>query len=689
MAHRNCNVTGEIEPRVPRHPTAAPTETVPTVPEVSLAFDTPQQRNPFPNEPRSSTLPTSYAQWKQQVPHQPTYNNKIDGGMVQRISRSNSSSETSRKPTAALAIIERPQNLPPSTFTRDSRLKFYQKIGPESSPAESKILPMNNPLKSPPRRRQRSLPVASRPQEPSDVVLKEKLEVSSNPQDRVDRIKNTCDCHSHNSENTDIINKLLSLVQSQNAQIQMLQGQVETLLSIRTERPRELNDYQRLPLPAHNVATNTIDPALQNPCLQYPKSPREIQEFEEKQRDDKCKQLIKEKKVSIGVMTSFELTVQDSVVYNVDAVPTPTDYQEKSPHSEGNKNLGSRTPVAVGKIPNGPLEQIIEDSESHLSSTVQASNNFHTVSSARKSLQGNFQGDLSTCVELPQINRQQSPVVPLSQTNRVGIETRPHKQPDVASGQKRFSSGDNHSPNQQKYSPTSRVAPSNLRTDSPPEDVESVKKTPKVGWTLYDNVMCQVNEILHNTQEERVEKRQEIVQETNGPKLLLNGIQQSTVEQLKLFGFTFADTSGCSEGRSLVDGRRMNPIPIDASYYPRLDYQANVIQTSGSVSDSNTSMHMKALAMKYLGTKQLPNVSSHQRGMELFTSMVLSNIQNNMPGASGNEVPKFDNNRRFQGSPKALPDCQRENYLIHSKQTPPNSHNILDMSSLKRQPKLL
>ncbi|XP_011306458.1 uncharacterized protein ana2 [Fopius arisanus] len=678
MANRNCNISGEIEPRVPRHPTAALTEVLPTVPEVSLAFDSPQQRIYYPNESRPSTVPTSYAKWKQQVPQK-----SIDPGVMQKVSRSLPSSLAPRKHNTALGVIEKPRNPVTNVFTKDSRLKFYQKINPESSQANPKILPTSNPsnsMKSSSRRSQMLLPVAPKPQESSDL---EKVEVSSPPR----REKTTCDCHSHQSENTEIINKLLSLVQSQNAQIQMLQGQVETLLSMRTERPRELNDYQRLPLPVHNASTNPIDPGLQNPRLQYSKSSRDVQELEEKQRDDSCKQLIKEKKVSIGVMTSFELTVQDSVVYNVDA-PAVTDYQDKSSHPVGIKNLNSRATAPIGKVPTGPLEQIIEDSESHLSSTVQASNNFNTYSSARKSLQGNPQGDSLTYAELPQVNPQMNPQinpqVPALPQNQIHHLT--DRPPESLKLTPRFSSGENRSPNPEKYSPAGRaVAPSNPRGDPAPGDVEPVKKTPQVGWTLYDNVMCQVNEILHNTQEE---EKKEMVQEANGSKIVLNGIQQSTLEKLRLFGFTFADTSGCSEGKSLVDGRRMNPIPIDASYYPRLDYQANVIQTSGSASD--TSLHMKALAMKYLGSKQLPNVSSHQRGMELFTSVVLSNIQNNIPGTSISEVPKMDS-PRFQASPKAL-DYQRDNYLIHSKQsphTPHSPHNILDISSLKRQPKLL
>ncbi|XP_063987447.1 uncharacterized protein LOC135167809 [Diachasmimorpha longicaudata] len=685
MAYINCNVSGEIEPRVPRHPTAAPTETTPTVPEVSLAFDTPQQRGTFSNKPRSSPLPTSYAQWKQQVPPQPSSSPKIDDGKVQRIFRSSSSpgapSSSSlgalRGANTALAIAERPQRLPPGPFQRDSRLKFYQKVGPECSPSENKILPTSNPMISPSRRPASSLSLAPRPQGPSDLIAKEKIQ-SSPPQEKLDRVKSPCDCHSHQSDNNEIINKLLSLVQSQNAQIQMLQGQVETLLSMRTERPRDF-DYQRLPFPPH-VSPTISDPAVQNPRLQYPKSPRDLQDFEEKQREDKCKQLIKEKKVSIGVMTSFELTVQDAVVYNVDAVPTAPDYQEPPPLG---KTLGSRTPGATA-VAKGPLEQIIEDSESHMSSTVQASNNFHTYSSARKSLQGNLQGE--SCVEPPQIH-QRTPAVIQSQPSRLTTEPPRYQQPEgVQRDHQKLSSGGSHIPSQKNSPAPPAVLAANIRDDPPPE---VVTKTPKVGWTLYDNVMCQVNEILHNTQDGPGDEGQEIVQETSGSKLRLNGIQQSTMEQLKLFGFTFADTSGCSEGRSMVDGRRMNPISIDASYYPRLDYQANVIQTSGSVSDSNTSLHMKALAMKYLGTKQLPNVSSHQRGMELFTSMVLSNLQNNLPGGHGNDAPQFDNNPRFQGSPKALPDFQGENYLMPRKQSPHNRHKILDMSSLKRQPKLL
>lgn len=63
----------------------------------------------------------------------------------------------------------------------------------------------------------------------------------------------------------------------------------------------------------------------------------------------------------------------------------------------------------------------------------------------------------------------------------------------------------------------------------------------------------------------------------------------------------------------------------DSSFYPRLDCQANMIQTTSIVNETNTSMHMKALALKYLNDEQLADIALHKQ--ESLKHLMVSNMQ--------------------------------------------------------------
>jgi len=53
-------------------------------------------------------------------------------------------------------------------------------------------------------------------------------------------------------------------------------------------------------------------------------------------------------------------------------------------------------------------------------------------------------------------------------------------------------------------------------------------------------------------------------------------------------------------------------LDFDSSFYPHLDHQANMIHAT-SVNETNTSMHMKALALKYLSDEQLADIAWHKQ----------------------------------------------------------------------------
>lgn len=65
---------------------------------------------------------------------------------------------------------------------------------------------------------------------------------------------------------------------------------------------------------------------------------------------------------------------------------------------------------------------------------------------------------------------------------------------------------------------------------------------------------------------------------------------------------------------------------FDLSFYPRLDYQTNMTQTTSAVNETNTSMHMKALALKYLSDEQLAELAVQRQSSSLQHLMV-SNVQ--------------------------------------------------------------
>lgn len=65
---------------------------------------------------------------------------------------------------------------------------------------------------------------------------------------------------------------------------------------------------------------------------------------------------------------------------------------------------------------------------------------------------------------------------------------------------------------------------------------------------------------------------------------------------------------------------------FDSAYYPRLDYQTNMTQATSAVNETNTSMHMKALALKYLSNEQLAELAVQRQGASVKHLMV-SNLQ--------------------------------------------------------------
>lgn len=67
---------------------------------------------------------------------------------------------------------------------------------------------------------------------------------------------------------------------------------------------------------------------------------------------------------------------------------------------------------------------------------------------------------------------------------------------------------------------------------------------------------------------------------------------------------------------------------FDSSFYPRLDHPANtMMQSTSVVNETNTSMHMRALALKYLSDEQLAEIALHKQGSSSLKHLMLSNMQ--------------------------------------------------------------
>lgn len=225
---------------------------------------------------------------------------------------------------------------------------------------------------------------------------------------------------SQRSENEETVKNLLQLINNQSEQIKSLQSQVERLLKIQEESMKDrekCNCSRNLGMVNENYEQNTqfsIQTTNNNPTH----SPANVQRhngtvernmmgstnikemkknvacdyndgrINSSTRDEQLKNKILEQKVSIGVMTSFEFTVQNNPFAPESEDHRPY-YGQTQPAVDEIRGVGgnervsehdvSRTSQNVfSRVSNLPLENIIEDSESHLSLSQQPSSNFHS-----------------------------------------------------------------------------------------------------------------------------------------------------------------------------------------------------------------------------------------------------------------------------------------------------------------------
>ncbi|CAD6233814.1 GSCOCG00007309001-RA-CDS [Cotesia congregata] len=201
------------------------------------------------------------------------------------------------------------------------------------------------------------------------------------------------------------------------------------------------------------------------------------------------------------------------------------------------------------------------------------------------------------------------------------------------------------------------------------------KVSSKVGWTFYNNMMCQVNEMLdtqndgQSQQQHRYQTQQSIIND--------KGQQRSMMQQWKIFKATMA--TGLGDDKIISIDERMN---YDSSYYPKVNYQTNIVQTTNSIVDDNTSIHMQALALKYLGhNSESPNLQTLTKLMSVISTPI--NDGNNYNNNTDKLLNNIINDERYR---QLL--TLEDNSVYNYKGKKQNRQN-LDISVLKRQPKYL
>jgi len=223
-------------------------------------------------------------------------------------------------------------------------------------------------------------------------------------------------------DNNETVKTLLQLVNSQSEQIRNLQLQIDRLVRMQEENFRNksacgchspsLVANQAYRYPPMNYYDAAVGSSLARCSSQDAKErdigPRgtSVRPGKEDQiivdegdkletastAEQQSKKTFMEQKVSIGVMTSFEFTVQNSPF-----LMEPETYERKeAPPKEDHNNARNinvnvhdasdsaskryKNTFARGKPGTAQLENIVEDSESHLSSSQQQSSNFNTSS---------------------------------------------------------------------------------------------------------------------------------------------------------------------------------------------------------------------------------------------------------------------------------------------------------------------
>lgn len=462
-----------------------------------------------------------------------------------------------------------------------------------------------------------------------------------------------------NIDNNETVKTLLQIVNSQSEQIQNLQLQIDRLVRMQEESLRNKstcscsstvpNQVLKYPSISYDTALSSSFVQSQNKDIKKNEGiqnttaieKKDLKVFGENNKleatllEQQSKKTFVEKKVSIGVMTSFEFTVQNSP-FMID----PEIYEKKEVCRESN-NINRRNAVNIPdttesvkryaftrKTGAAQLENIVEDSESHLSSNQQQSSNFNVSSSVRDSERHTLkESDIYNAANTLESSKMyQYPVTDLNQkemhkgiyteedynTNEQVKDTRKmfngslniECSPKNMNYNKRLEKNDyitinkennaanmntnkhyvhnTHLPVTDYYQnhrnkkhdthikqikdvgdsmilsggdlkilerPPPTPEPSihvDMQEYTSDDESDKLKHTPKIGWTFYDNVLGQVNEILQNSSVMDKNKNQnntkKVEQENDmEPRTALNTVKAATLEQLRKLGISLTE----------------------------------------------------------------------------------------------------------------------------------------------------
>ncbi|EFN76909.1 SCL-interrupting locus protein-like protein [Harpegnathos saltator] len=807
----------------------------------------------------SSDIPDSYTSWKQQIYSRE--NNHVNTTRVPPLRKNVYSYNHASQSAVQDAIAQKPQEQDKICDTQNRLINMRPNDGIQEKSVKFKCSDMENPHSHKPTETlllssdKRQL-LSCNPLQKATCVTDPAARMPSNV--FVDALKQNehlqipyTSCpyplqqfyppsySSRDVDNNETVKTLLQLVNSQSEQIKTLQSQVDRLVRLQEESFRSkstcacssshanqvfgysaINCYDTRAQSHNQVAEQTAGqnlPVTENKSQESYGGDRDNSKLEMASSDQQPKKAFMEQKVSIGVMTSFEFTVQNSP-FLVDSEV----YEEKrTVGSAGETDDINRrnvvnvhdTPEPVKRYKNtftrklgtAQLENIVEDTESYLSSSHQQSSNFNASSSARDSGRHTpKQSDpynTTNISESPKMHRRHAADLNREKVHEKetyiresddgdtdeqiqDIRTMPSAPRYIERGSKNASydkafvvndvvnnytatdrensnerpSADRKNPRTHTHTtPTTNYYQSHRNKESnanvreaknvnesialsggdlriferpPPtpepsihvemqeytsdDESDKVKRTSKIGWTFYNNVLGQVNELLQNSSvtddkehhETKISRGVEQDDDTEATRVALHTVKAATLEQLRKLGIDITD----KEHKELNDNSKT--VDFDSSYYPRLDHQANMMHATSIVNDTNTSMHMKALALKYLSDEELTDIALHKQGSSSLKHLMLSNMQGtNLSFATMRYL------ERYQLLPGRNQDVQTADIgqvyaEVASKRTdfkPTTAKNspalrqfpfvrtpgttcpsrILDISTLKRQPKLL
>ncbi|XP_014616580.1 PREDICTED: uncharacterized protein LOC106793849 isoform X1 [Polistes canadensis] len=606
--------------------------------------------------------------------------------------------------------------------------------------------------------------------------------------------------HHNNTENQETIKNLLQLVNAQSEQIQSLQSQVDNLLKMQKDllmdkkkcvcssQTVQQNGYIHAEsIDASNYQTTQNQKVKRNACQSTNVIERNIESSKDIRirnqpelllSEQHAEKGVMEQQVSIGVMTSFEFTVQNNPIVVDYEDHQKEELQQNDPvNRQNNKHLQETCETlkrnCFTRLPVGQLENIVEDSESYLSSSQPHSSNYN-ISCSMKDQQDkrtHVDNQNARSVPIEKLDRFSQPNKDVYQnSNKLPIQKQQYSSMDdvkqrtkkedmqrltnkdailsnynyeqcttndILNNSKKYTEtkNENRCDKSDGFAKTHRRVEDSLVLNSgdfkinelPPitpepsihvdmqeyssdEESDKIKRTSKVGWTFYNKVLGQVNQILQNSSTvdpsdpKDVKTRHNVEQDEIENQAILDNVKVATLEQLRKLGISLVDKP---ESMEKINTRK---VEFDSSFYPRLDFQPNITRATSGITERNTSMHMEALALKYLSNEQLAELTTQKQGSASLKQVMLSNMQGTnlsfatmryleryqlLPGKNNLQV-EDDNLMCLEGSLKTdlktpnikhNPATQQYPYAQVPRTSCPS--RILDISTLKQMPKLL